>query len=171
VVILIKLNKKGFFLIETIAIISVVAIVLVSLYSQISILYNNYIRNANYNTVESIHAVRNVKTYIEQHYTPSLISDLGSSTSPLLDIKNYGFDTTGYYNALITDLNIKNIYFSSYNINSLLTDYASYNIDASFLDYLKTLKVSDAKPDTYRIIIILNNGNYSNIYFSTAGLS
>ncbi|MDD2203598.1 MAG: hypothetical protein PHT75_04050 [Bacilli bacterium] len=165
-----KLNKKGFFLIETIAIIGVVAIVLVSIYSQVSILYNNYIRNANYNTVESIHAVQNVKTYIEQNYTPNLRLDLTASPSPLLDIKNYSFDTTGYYAALIAKLDIKEIYFTAYNINDVITNYASYNIDASFLDYLRTLKVSDSKADTFRIIIVLNNGNYSSIYFSVADL-
>jgi len=168
---MIKLNNKGFFLVETIAIVSIVAIVLVSLYSQISILYSNYIRNANYNTVESIHAVRNVKKYIEQNYTATLVSDLAASASPLLDIKSYAFDATGYYAALIADSNIKSIYFSAYDINALLTNYASYNINASFLDYLKTLKVSDSKADTYRIIIILNNGNYSNIYLSVADLT
>lgn len=166
-----KLDNKGFFLAETIVVVGIVATVLALFYSQISVLYSNYTRNAKYNTVESIHAVHNVKTYVSQNYNATLLTDLAASSMPLLDITNYAFDTSGYYSNLIGSLNVRKIYFSLYNINDLITNYATYDIDASFIDYLKTLKVKTEKANTYRLIIILNDGTYSNIYFPLSDLT
>lgn len=163
---MIKLNNKGFFLVETIVVVGIVATVLVLFYSQISVFYHNYERNAKYSTVESVHAARNIRIYIEQNYTATLISDLQASSTPLYDITNYGFDATGYYANLVSSLNIDYIYFTPYNINNAIINYANYNVNANFIDFLKTLRVSDDKADTYRIIIVLNNGNYSATLFT-----
>lgn len=156
-----KLSNKGFFLAETIVVVGIVATILVVFYSQISTFYDNYERNAKYNTVESIHAARNIEIYIKQSDTTTLINNFTSSGTPLYDITNYSFDSTGYYNDLISNLDIKAVYFTSYNINDVITNYASYNINASFIDFLKTQRASSDKANTYRIIVALNNGNYA----------
>ena len=161
-----KLNNKGFFLAETIVVVGIVATILVLFYSQISVFYRNYERNAKYETVEAIHAVRNVKTYLEQNYVEHPIDDLLTAETPLIDITTYDFDLIAYYDTLISNLNVKNVFFSSYNINTLITNYAAYNIDASFLDYLRTLRVKDDKINVYRIIVLLNNGEYASTYFT-----
>lgn len=157
-----KFNNKGFFLTETIVVIGIVATVLVFLYGQISFFYQNYERNAKYNTVEAIHAVRNIKKFIvENDYTTSLVTSLGTNT--MIDITNYSFDATGFYPALITAIDADKVYFMSYTGPSELI--LNHNdLDASFLDYLKTLN-SGTKPDNYRIIIKLNNGNYASLYY------
>lgn len=164
---MVKFNNKGFFLAETIVITGIVAGFLAIFYFQISNLYNNYERNARYNTVESIHAANAVKLYAERMGTDSLLSSLTSSGQPLYDFTNYSFDGSGYFEALVSNLNIDTVYITQYNINDLVTNYTSYNIDAQFLDYLKTQKVSDNKANTYRIIVILGNHNYSSVLFST----
>jgi Tfp pilus assembly protein PilE len=158
---MIKMSNKGFFLAETIVAVAIVATVLVIFYTQISSLYRNYERNAKYNTVEALHAARNISTYIDQNYTDKPIGNLITTDTPLIDITSYDFDTTGYYDSLISNLNIKNVYFSSYNINNLITNYTSYNIGASFLDFLRTLRVINDKTNTYRVIVQLNNGEYA----------
>lgn len=156
-----KLDNKGFFLAETIVVIGIVATVLVVFYSQISTFYNNYERNAKYNTVESIHAAHNIEIYIKQSNTATFLNSFVSANTPLYDITNYTFDATGYYSTLVSDLDIKTIYFTPYNINDVITNYANYDVNASFLDFLKTQHVSDDKTNTYRVIVIMNNGNYS----------
>jgi len=156
-----KLSNKGFFLAETIVVVGIVATVLVVFYSQISTFYNNYERNAKYNTVESIHAVRNVGIYIKQSDTVSFLNNFTASGTLLYDITNYSFDSTGYYANLVDSLNVKAIYFTPYNINDVITNYASYNVNASFVDFLRTQRVKDTKDNTYRVIVILNNGNYA----------
>jgi Tfp pilus assembly protein PilE len=156
-----NLNNKGFFLAETIVAVAIVATVLVIFYTQISTLYRNYERNAKYNTVEALHAARNISTYIDQNYTDKPIGNLITTDTPLIDITTYDFDTTGYYDSLISNLNIKSVYFSSYNINDLITNYTVYNIGASFLDFLRTLRIINDKTNTYRVIVQLNNGEYA----------
>lgn len=159
-----KLNTKGFFMIETIVVIAIAATILVILYSQINVLFKNYERNAKYNTVESIYAVRNIKTYIDENYTEDLLTDLTTS-GPIFDITAYDFDVNGYYDSLVTHSNIKKVYFTPYNINDVIASYADYDINAAFLNYLKTIKVSDEKADTYRIIVILNSDEYTSVLF------
>jgi hypothetical protein len=101
------------------------------------------------------------------NYTPDLVSDLTATGTDLLDITTYDFDGTDYYDDLISNLNVKTVFFSNYNINNLITNYTLSNIDAAFLDYLKTLEVIGSKTNTYRIIVIMKNGSYANTYFST----
>jgi Tfp pilus assembly protein PilE len=158
---MIKVNNKGFFLAETIVSIAIVAAVLVIFYTQISVLYHNYERNGKYNTVEALHAARNISTYIDQNYTDKPIGNSITSANPIIDITNYAFDATGYYNSLVSNLNIKKVFFSSYNINDVITNYTTYNINAAFLDFIRTLKVINDKANTYRVIVQLNNGEYA----------
>lgn len=164
-----KLNNRGFFLAETIVVVGIVATTLVLFYSQINELYRNYARNAKYNTAETVHAVHNIKKYIGQNYKTELATYFDTSSTSIRDITSYNFDATGYYSALVTNLGIKRVYFSLYNINDLFANYTlpvAEDANASFLDFLKTLSVKDNKEDVYRIILILNNGNYTSIYFS-----
>lgn len=163
---MIKLGNKGFFLAETVIVTGVVATVLILFYSQISQLYRNFERNADYNTVETIHAAYNLKTYIEQNHTASLISDLQASSTPLFDITYYEFDTTGYYDSLISSLNVKKVYFTPYNINNVIDNYATYNVNVTFLDYLRMLRADGDRPNVYRVIVILKNNNYSSALVS-----
>lgn len=158
-----KLQNKAFFLAETIAVVAVVALVLAFIYPQISGLLKGYERTSSYNTVESVHAVNNIKIYINQNDDGSVITDLLASPNPLYDITSYNFDATGYYASLITNLDINKVYLTRYNVDSIITNYASYNIDAKLLDFLKTLKVNDVRNDTYRLIVVLNNGDYVSI--------
>ncbi|HHT38808.1 MAG TPA: hypothetical protein GXZ95_05335 [Mollicutes bacterium] len=163
---MIKLNNKGFFLAETIVVVGIVAAILVLFYSQISSFYHNYERNSKYNTVEAIHAARNVKIFIEQNQQLNPVTNSINQNTPLIDITTYDFENVNYYNELIDLLNVKSVFISAYNINDLITNYSSYNIDASFLDFLRTQKVKDDKPNTYRVIVILKNGEYASAYYA-----
>jgi hypothetical protein len=162
---LIKLNNKAFFLAETIVVVGVVATVLILFYSQISSFYTNYERNSKYQTVEAIHASRAIKEYLTQ-YGGSAAS-LVDGTTPILDITTYNFDANNYYSTLVSSLDIKKVYLSLYNINDVITNYSTYNFSPTFVDFLKTQKVSDNKTITYRVIVILNNGEYANAYFTS----
>jgi len=155
-----KINNQGFFLIETIAIVGIVITILVMLYSQISITQKNYQLNSKYNTSETIHAAKTIQEYFNQEGITSLISDL--STNPILDITSYEFDTTGYYEQLIDDLDINKIYFSVYDISPVINNYITYNIDSGMLRFLRSLRVSDTS-SSYRIIMSFNNGEYSSL--------
>lgn len=158
-----KFNNKGFFLVETIVITGVITAFLVIFYFQISNLYHNYERNAKFNSVDAIHAAYGVKTYLDQTDTSNLISAFNSSGQLIYEITRFTFDTTEYYPSLLNYYKIEKIYISQYNINDVVTNYALYDIDAEFLDYIRTLKVNDSKDNTYRIIIILKNSDYGSV--------
>ncbi|HHX16458.1 MAG TPA: hypothetical protein GX725_00880 [Mollicutes bacterium] len=162
---MLKINNKGFFLAETIVVVGIVAAILVLFYSQISVFYRNYERNSKYDTVEAIHAARNVKAFIEENHSLNQVTSSLSPSSPIVDITTYEFNNKDYYNSLISLLNVRKVYLSLYNINEVITNYASYNIDASFLDFLRTQKVKDSKSNIYRVIVILNNGEYARAYY------
>ncbi len=161
---MIKLNNKAFFLAETIVVVGVVATVLILFYSQISSFYTNYERNSKYQTVESIHAARAIKEYLTQY--GSSAASLVNDSTPILNITTYNFDAINYYSTLVSNLNIKNVYLSLYNINSVITNYSTYNFSPTFIDFLKTQRVNDTKANTYRIIVILNNGEYATAYIT-----
>lgn len=164
-----KMNKRGFFLVETIVVVTIAATVLVILYTQINSFFSNYNRTSKYNTVDAVHAVHNIKLTIVENYTPNLITDLDTS-GPIFDITSYDFDADNYYDTLIDKLNIDKVYFTPYDINDVIDNYETYDINASLLDFLKTQRVNDTKEDTYRIIIMLNNGHYGSVYLTPEDL-
>lgn len=158
-----KLNKKGFLLAETLVVVGIATAILVVFYEQISNSYHTYQKNAYYDSIQAIHAANNIKKIIIEDGVANFVSALGSND--IIDITNHTYTDAAYVSSLIATSNIKNIYFSKYNLNDVLSDISAFPFDALFIDYLKTLSISSTigANSFYRIIIILNDNSYSSI--------
>jgi competence protein ComGC len=158
-----KLNKKGFFLVETFVVISIVAVVLILFYRQISTMLYNYEESFQYDTVQSIHTANNIKNFVLQENFNDLVTDLG--TSKFLDITNYEFSRPNFYTELKNVSNIDKIYLMPFNINDLISNIYSYGFDFLLIDYIKKLRTisTDDTSHLYRIVVALNNDTYSNV--------
>ena len=60
-----KNNKKGFFLSETMVVITVVAVVLLGVFKLFSSVYTSFNRSEKYNSVMAINALSNIQKYYE----------------------------------------------------------------------------------------------------------
>lgn len=158
-----KINNKGFFLVETIVVVVIVLVLLILLYRQLLTVFNSYQANSNYNTLNTIHASNNIKRFLAQDNFNALVTNLGSNQ--YLDITNYNLGYSIYFNNLKAMNNISKIYFTRYNLNILLNNINAYNLDASFVAYLKTLRITSNSPysNRYRIIVITSDNLYGNV--------
>ena len=60
-----KNNKKGFFLSETMVVITVVAVVLLGVFKLFSSVYTSFNRSEKYNSITAINALSNIQKYYE----------------------------------------------------------------------------------------------------------
>ena len=58
-------NKKGFFVIETMVVIAIVAIIMTYVFIHFSNTYNKFVIGESYNNLNVTNAVLNVKIYVE----------------------------------------------------------------------------------------------------------
>ncbi len=156
-----KLNKKGFFLVETLVVISIVAIVLTLFYRQITNLYFSYEQGFNYDTVQAVHAANNIRIFLEEEGIEEIFTAMGDDT--YIDITNYNFSNSDFYSTLKEKSDIKDIYFTYYDISDLVEMAYDEYFDAALIRYLKTIEVFDLTNPGYRLIITLNDGSYTNI--------
>jgi hypothetical protein len=162
-----KNNKKGFFVIETLVVITIVLTVLTIFYRQIATLYNNFEASINYDTVEAIHAANNVKQFLFQENINGMREVLGANL--MLDITNHTFANQVYFDNLRDTLNIEKIYFTQYDINSIIDNISMYDFNTLFANYLQTLRVTGGVDTTSynRVIVVLENNIYTNIVIDT----
>ncbi len=159
------MNNKGFFLSETLIVVTIAAVVLIFFYRQITSLYSNYEENYYYDTIQSIHAVNNIKLFLTtEEVIEDMIFFLG--TDKIKKITDYDFNDNNlnlYFSTLIDKLDIADIYFSVFNINNEIINGLPENTNIIFINYLKTLIPINNYPSQYRIIVCLDDGSYSNI--------
>ncbi len=158
-----KLNSKGFFIIETLVVIMISVVVLTIFYRQISSLYNNYEQGYHYDTIPSLHAANNIKTFIMEEDFSSLIHDIYEKSH--IDITNYVFASPDLFSDLKDTLNVQKIYLTQYDVRDMVKNASKYNFDMLFVNYLKTLRSLEQvnTRDFYRIIIIFNDLTYTSI--------
>lgn len=148
---MLKNNNKGYLLAETIIAITVVATAITTIYK---IIMNNYIIQSNditkFNTPSRLYIANDVKNYF----------------SDKLDSYNEKISENGYLNVtnenkdFLEKLNIKNLYYLTYNIPDNFFDNES--IPNSIKKDLKKSK-SDKEKCIYRYIIIFEDDGYSTI--------
>lgn len=159
------MNNKGFFLSETLIVVSIVAIVLILFYRQITSLYSNYEDNYHYDTIQSIHAANNIKLFlIDEEVIDDMIFFLGIDN--IKEITDYDFGDDGrnlYFLTLIDKLKVENLYFSVFSITDEVIDDLPEDISVVFINYLKTLRAIKDYQTKYRIIVHLEDGSYSSL--------
>ncbi|MBQ9071554.1 MAG: hypothetical protein IJY25_00145 [Bacilli bacterium] len=159
-----KMNNKGFALVETLVVTIFIATVLIFLFIQLSNLSSSYEDSFNYNSVEGLYALDDIKYYIESDTNAYMqIQDELTETS-YIDISDCSkFSDSDYCKQL---LSLENVDIIILAIN--LKDYESVLADMSdYPEGLKTFisKINNSGQEPYRIIASFNNGTYATIRF------
>lgn len=156
-----KKDSRGFFLAETIVVISLVTIVIAFMYPNISKLYDNYKKTAyTYDQTKDIYLLKAIyEKYGEdlKQNNQTLIYDSDDKKAPA--IKGVGNNIIINKSDLDID-EIKKIYIVGY-----MEDESSSNYN--FNKYLKRMKKSVYSPKSYRLIGVFKNNNDNNYRFAS----
>lgn len=151
-------KNQGYFLAETIIVIAIIAIAITSLYVNT---INMYIKQNNeltkYNTVDGLYSAMQIKKYFSNSEN-TFISNI--SQNNYLDVINYLDNLNiSYKKDFINSLDIKNIYFTTYDIDSFLS---TSTIDSSIKKFLNNITY-EKNLCKYRYIIVFNDQSYSTV--------
>ena len=128
-----KNNKKGFFLSETMVVIAVVAVVILSVFKLFNSVYYRFIETENYNTANAINALSNIKKYYES--LGPIDTDLITEDISYVDLTNNEKYESEYYTRLKSEFKIDSIYLVDLNKLSNISDF-----HIRLRKYLDTLK-------------------------------
>ena len=131
-----KINyKKGFFLSETLVVIAVVAVVLVSVFGLFASVYTGFKNTEKYNTTNSINAMASINNYIMSK--GNINTDVLSSNEPLLDLTNSTEYSDTIYSEIKREFGIEKVYLI--NMDMLFSGNKINNYNIELRKYLKTL--------------------------------
>ncbi len=157
-----KKNKNGFILAETIAISTVVLISLVIIYNQFIIISNNYKKTFDYNNVNELYLLENVRDYIFSDGLNELIKDLnGKDYIDITACPNSYFTEYIYCETLFKYSNIKTIIFTNENISSLKNNISNTSFSEKMKKYIKN--INNTNKTNYRLIVEFNNETYATL--------
>lgn len=129
------MNKKGFVLMETIVVIVVVSVALLTIFSSYNKILSKLRTENKYDTSEYIYMTKYIKDYMQNNQ-----SSLGISVG---DISN---DVTNYLSNISNSNNLKSLYgvekiYLLTNLNNFGS--SKTKVDAYMIDYIKKLDVRD----------------------------
>lgn len=146
-------DNRGFFVIETMVVIAIVAIVITYVFTNFSNTYNRFIVSESYNNLNVTNAVLNVKKYLENikiDYENSI------SDSNFIEISAISRVNTEYYKKLRENLNIKKVFLI--NTTDFFADYNNLTgFDVKLKRYLDTLSKVKSK---FILVAELNDSSY-----------
>lgn len=155
-----KINDDGFMLVETLIVTIFVAGVLIFLYLQFSNLNKSYDESYQYNTVEGLYALEDIKSYIERDQSVLNYIDENIDNLKYIDINDCGiFTSQDDCLLLLKSENIQSIFITMNSIPYNSID--GYNED--FLDFIKKINKDGSQP--YRIVAAFNNSTYATLRF------
>ena len=153
---MLKNNNKGYFLAETIIVLTVVALAITTLYVNSM---ESYVKEKNdltkYNTVDGLYSANAVKKYLYK-YTDDFKAN--ANTNGYIDVNNYLKNKNQEINNInfFKELDVKQLYFSTYDMTKLISsDVLSSNIKKE----LSSIE-NDSKC-VYRYIVIYKDYSYS----------
>lgn len=172
-----KKNEKGFTLLETLIVSTVVVGTLIYLFTQISNVKTNYDISFRYNTIPGLFSAKNIVDYMKKSGYSTLITTLDNSSSDYVTIENnssFDYGNNDYYLKLKEETNIKKVLFVKDDINSLkdkiracydsdtTNNTAICNEEEELKKFIRNLS-TDSLPNTYRLIIEYNDLTFASI--------
>jgi len=169
-----KKNEKGFTLLETLIVTTVVVGTLIYLFTQINNVKTNYDISFKYNTIPGLYSGKNIVDYLKESGYSTLISVLNSNSNDFIEIEDNSLIDGGdeeYFDTLKKATNISKILFVKDDITSLkekledcydsdtTNNTAICNEKTQLKNFIRNLN-TDAFPDTYRLIIQKNDGTF-----------
>lgn len=153
---MVKNNNKGYFLAETIIVLTVVALAITTLYVNSM---ESYVKEKNeltkYNTVDGLYSANAVKKYLYKY-----VKDFkaNANTKGYIDVNNYL--SINYQKVsdipFFKELNVKQVYFSTYDMTKLIS---SGILTKNIQKELSSIE-NDSKC-VYRYIVIYKDYSYS----------
>lgn len=129
-------NKDGFFLSETMIVISIVATVLLIVFKLFTSVYYGFVESENYNTVTAINALANIQKYFE---SIDKIDITGlSETNPYVNLTNDSKYESNYFTRIKEEYNVTEIYLI--DLNFLYASDYSNEFYATLRRYIKTFE-------------------------------
>lgn len=146
-------DNRGFFVIETMVVIAIVAIVITYVFTHFSNTYNRFIVSESYNNLNVTNAALNIKTYLE-NIKIDYETSIGSSD--FIEISVISRVNTEYYKKLRESLNIKRVFLI--NTDDFFADSNNLNnFEIKFKRYLDTLSKVKSK---FILVAELNDSSY-----------
>ncbi|MEI3529959.1 MAG: hypothetical protein V8Q75_02660 [Bacilli bacterium] len=156
-----KLNNKGFMLVEILVVSVFISTVLVVLFVQFKKINKSYEVSFNYNTVDGLYLLDNVKRKIG--------SQISNYTTEINDTKKYkDFYSTlcpssTYECNMIKEMGIQKLYLARKDAkDDMLNDKSDEDLTITFKDYLKYMSFKVYNTD-YFLIAEFSNGTYASV--------
>ena len=163
--------KKGFVLMETIVVIVVISVALLTIFSSYNKILSKVKKENKYDTSEYIYMTSYIKSYLKDNNCISDAQDINSNI-------------TDFYNSNVCEIETKNIFgiekiYVVTNLNKFGTNNNVKKFDAYMIDYIRKLDVSDkdeliiveykrpAKNDDYSEKKEYSNDNTGKVLYET----
>lgn len=150
-----KNNSKGFMLVETLIVTTFVCGVLIFLFIQFNNLSKNYENTYNYNSVEGLYSLNNIKKYIENDSQFILSIDLKDGYMDLTDCSL--FTDTKYCEKLFKLEKIKVIYLTENNFDKNIFS----NLNNKFKKFINM--INSQGNEKYRILVEFEDSTFATI--------
>lgn len=157
------MKKRGFVLMETIVVITVLCVILVMIYASYSQLLTNVKKKSNYDNTEYIFKTNLVKNYLEKTLEPSKYNESSYLIycSKITDKKCYNESIiNNFENDLYQTLGVEAIYITLWDVTKINAKELT-SFEPTTQNYIKMMnpKVDEEDEGAYRIIVMFNNEN------------
>lgn len=186
-----KKNVKGFMLIETLIVSTLVTTILVFLYVQFNNIVKTFNTELHYNNVSNLYTATKIKNYILKYADDDgvLIDNLVSALKNNIiaanskyyvyfynvddDNVNNSVDVPSFLKVILEQYEIKNIIFKAKKINMTSSDLNSFKENPKLVNYIKYSQKSNTSNEEnidylsdFTLIIEFADNNFASVNFS-----
>lgn len=160
------MNKKGFTLIETLIVSTIVSGILVYLFIQLSYLKRSYNVSFKYNTVNDLYALEDICEYVNSLNNRSFITDTIDSEKyvyiNLNNVEDNNIDITNYddFSSILDTLDICSLIITKEDLTDLKS--INNNVFAKGMNQFIN-KINYDKNNDYRLIAYFKDKTYANL--------
>ncbi|MGE5455509.1 MAG: hypothetical protein ACM3O4_00160 [Ignavibacteriales bacterium] len=163
-----KINNKGFMLVETLVVATLIISILIYLFVQFQTIIKSYNSSFTYNTVDAVYGVSNIRNYIlnDGYEELKAFQDSTSNVNGYIDITNCSadyFEESEYCLTLFDQLNVKKVIFTDSDLSNLKNSNLTF--DDKLKKYINYLKYTKGE-DLYRIIVEYENETFGSLKIS-----
>lgn len=159
-------KMKGFVLTETIVVITVLCVIMITLYAAYSSVLIKVNKKSLYDNTEYIYKTNIIRDYLEDtlnrdDYETNYYVVCNTMSNPC-----YGESSTTYLEKLLRELKVKAIYITNWNVDEI-SDADLAQFEATTQAYIKTLDYMSTTTTAYRIVVMYedeNSGSKRDVY-------
>ena len=158
-------NSKGFALVETLIVSTIIATILMYVFIQFNKVESKYDESFAYNDVDDLYKLDSIKSYIislSNEFKQGLISKIESDSLVIIAKGDTTYTNLEYIDnqeEMLKNLNIKNFIITKSDVSNISMDGLSKNIK-------NMIKKINNKSDNYRFIVEFDNENIATITFN-----